>query len=369
MSGRGKGVQRKTRSSPYETQWDSNNPSNWTINKLKEELNKKGIRTPTGIEGVTPIETQQTENFADNEINTDSPSESIVPITMAESVHQQRSSVSNGENENGGTDKNKTAESQNIAQCFAGLQETFKLLINRDNTHDKSREFNLQQWYDHVGIGNRSETYTSIRGNYQGQGNTENASFISGTQNGNFSCGVRSDEYSNVDIISPSIQKQIIDDCKNQKSLKLRLSITFEILEKIVNCLRKGFCSKFTDLMLRTACIVAFYGFLRCGEFTVSKATQFDPDINLCIEDVVFHTDLVVLKLKQSKTDPFRKGINIQLHKLGRLICPYKTLLEYIQVRKEFSPINQTDPLFITIDKKPLERQYFLTCIKKVLDI
>ncbi|CAC5397543.1 unnamed protein product [Mytilus coruscus] len=141
------------------------------------------------------------------------------------------------------------------------------------------------------------------------------------------------------------------------------------MLEKIVNCLRKGFCSKFTDLMLRTACIVAFYGFLRCGEFTVSKAAQFDPDINLCIEDVVFHTDLVVLKLKQSKTDPFRKGINIKLHKLGQLICPYKTLLEYIQVRKEFSPINQTDPLFITIDKKPLERQYFLTCIKKVLDL
>ncbi|CAC5412961.1 unnamed protein product [Mytilus coruscus] len=403
MSGRGKGVRRKIRSSPYETQWDSNNPSNWTI-----------IRTPTGMsklvlrqlyienssEGVTPIDTQQTQNFADNEINTDSPSESIVPITMAESVHQQRSSVSNGENENGGTDKNKTAESQNIAQCFAGLQETFKLLINRDNTHDKSREFNLQQWYDHAGIGNRSETYTSIRGNYQGQGNTENASFISGTQIGNFSCGVRSDEYSNVDIISPSIQKQIIDLYKyvqgNQNdplqsanntplirldyvlnSVKrlqktknhLRLPITFEILEKIVNCLRKGFCSKFTDLMLRTACIVAFYGFLRCDEFTVSKAAQFDPDINLCIEDVVFHTDLVVLKLKQSKTDPFRKGINIQLHKLGQLICPYKTLLEYIQVRKEFSPINQTDPLFITIDKKPLERQYFLTYIKKVLDL
>ncbi|XP_052098932.1 uncharacterized protein LOC127733656 [Mytilus californianus] len=508
----------KTRRSPYETQWDSNNPSNWTISKLKEELNKKGIRTPTGmskqvlkqlyiensIEGVTPIETQQTENVSD-EINTDSSPENTVPINLAESVHQHRSSVSNGKNENGGTDRNKTAESQNIAQCFAGLQETFKQLIYRDNTHDTSRdrEFNLQQWYNHAGIGNRSETYTSNRGNNNSlQGNTENASFISGTQIGNFSCGVRSDEYSNVDIISPSIQKQIIDDrqipqtssqcsttsnevpkqlrcnmvlnkavnelwnsaianttrtvydtgfrkfetfmllngfqftslppisediliyfiahCFKILSLQystiklylcgirykyvqgnhndplqsanntplirldyvlnsvkrlqktknhIRLPITFEILEKIVNCLRKGFCSKFTDLMLRTACIVAFYGFLRCGEFTVSKASQFDPDINLCIEDVVFHTDLVVLKLKQSKTDPFRKGINIQLHKLGQLICPYTILLEYIQIRKEFSPINQTDPLFITIDKKPLERQYFLTCIKKVLDI
>ncbi|VDI17346.1 Hypothetical predicted protein [Mytilus galloprovincialis] len=176
MSGRGKGVRRKTRSSPYETQWDSNNPSNWTINKLKEELNKKGIRTPTGMskqvlkqlylencfDGVTPLETQQTETVSD-EINTDSSPESTLPITLAESVHQHRSSVSNGENENGGTDRN-------IAQCFEGLQETFKQLIYRDNcTHDN------------------------------------------GPQVGNVSCGVRSDEYSNVDIISPSIQKQIID--------------------------------------------------------------------------------------------------------------------------------------------------------------
>ncbi|CAC5396455.1 unnamed protein product [Mytilus coruscus] len=164
MSGIGKGVRRKTRSFPYESKWYSNNPSNWTIKKLKEELNKKGIRTPTGMskqvlkqlyiekssEGVTPIETQQTENF-DNEINTDSSPESIVKITLAESVHQHRSSVSNGENENGRTDRYKT-ESQNIAQCFAGLQETFKQLINRDNTQDMNREFNLQQSYNNAGF-------------------------------------------------------------------------------------------------------------------------------------------------------------------------------------------------------------------------
>ncbi|CAC5422637.1 unnamed protein product [Mytilus coruscus] len=272
----------------------------------------KQLYIENSSEGVTPIETQQTENFGGNEMNTNSSPESIVPITLAELVHQHRSSVSNDENENGGTDRKKI-ESQNIAQCFAGLQETFKQLINRDKTQDMNREFNLQQWYNHAVICNRSETYTSNRRNYQEhslQGNTKNASFISGTHIGNFSFGVHSDEYSNVDIISPSIQKQIIDDKDKEIS---------DIIEM------NNFNNK--------------------------------------------NNNLVVLKLKQSKTDPLRKGIDIQLHKLGRLICPYKILLEYIQVRKEFSPINQTDPLFITIDKKPLERQYFLTCIKKVLGI
>ncbi|CAC5406486.1 unnamed protein product [Mytilus coruscus] len=168
-------------------------------------------------EGVTPIDTQQTENFADNEINTDSPSESIVPITMAESVHQQRSSVSNGENENGGTDKNKTAESQNIAQCFAGLQETFKLLINRDNTHDKSREFYLQQWYDHAGIGNRSET-ALLSGNYQGQG-TENASFHLRNTNWKFFHG------------TITYQRKIQ---YKQQTIKIKISTTSHQISKLI---------------------------------------------------------------------------------------------------------------------------------------
>lgn len=48
MSGRGKGVRsRRNRVSPYaniaisDRQWDLNNPSNWTIQKFREELDKK----------------------------------------------------------------------------------------------------------------------------------------------------------------------------------------------------------------------------------------------------------------------------------------------------------------------------------------
>ena len=53
--------------------------------------------------------------------------------------------------------------------------------------------------------------------------------------------------------------------------------------------------------MLETVCTVGFYGFLRCGEFTVLTANKFDSSVNLCMEDIIFHKNLVVLKLKQSK--------------------------------------------------------------------
>ena len=62
--------------------------------------------------------------------------------------------------------------------------------------------------------------------------------------------------------------------------------------------------------------IVAFFCFLRCGEFTVKQANTFDSSVHLCVSDVFFYENCALLKLKESKTDSFRKGIFIQLHKL-----------------------------------------------------
>jgi hypothetical protein len=37
---------------------------------------------------------------------------------------------------------------------------------------------------------------------------------------------------------------------------------------------------------------------------------MFDTAVNLCVEDISLFTDYVILRLKESKTDPFRKGID-----------------------------------------------------------
>ncbi|CAC5378899.1 unnamed protein product [Mytilus coruscus] len=150
---------------------------------------------------------------------------------------------------------------------------------------------------------------------------------------------------------------------------KKRLPITFEILEKIIFRLRQGVFTPFIDLMLEAVCTVGFYGFMRCGEFTVLKANQFDPSVNLCIGDIMFHKDMIVLKLKQSKTDPFRKGIDIQLHKVQNQICPFKILVKYLQVRESLNQNLPSDPLFISQNSLALERNYFINCIKQVLSI
>jgi hypothetical protein len=67
----------------------------------------------------------------------------------------------------------------------------------------------------------------------------------------------------------------------------------------------------FIDSLLEAACVVAFFGFLRCGEFTVLD--QFDSDTNLCYNDVQVTNECIFLLLKKSKTDLFRYGITIPL--------------------------------------------------------
>ena len=65
------------------------------------------------------------------------------------------------------------------------------------------------------------------------------------------------------------------------------------------------------DLMLDCIFKMAFFGFLRCGEFTHSEGSRY----GLCIEDIVFDTESETknfsIHLNSSKGDPFHKGVKV----------------------------------------------------------
>ena len=76
------------------------------------------------------------------------------------------------------------------------------------------------------------------------------------------------------------------------------------------------------------------------------------------------------MKLKESKTDPFRRGICIQLHKINHSICPFLILQKYIASRIERRIYSSScDPLFITEFGQPLDRNYFIGKLKHVLQL
>ncbi|CAG2232425.1 unnamed protein product [Mytilus edulis] len=151
---------------------------------------------------------------------------------------------------------------------------------------------------------------------------------------------------------------------------RTRLPITFPILQEICLRIRKGVFGKYIDCLIETTCIVAFFAFLRCGEFTVTNVDKFDPLTSLCISDIILKTDYAILRLKESKTDPFRKGIDIKLFKIDNSICPFLALKRFLSIRhSEFGIGFPSDPLFITVNREALTRQFFLVKLKNILEL
>ena len=82
---------------------------------------------------------------------------------------------------------------------------------------------------------------------------------------------------------------------------------------------------------------MAFFGFLRCNEFTVPVQTGYDPAVHLSYSDVAVdnrdYPTMVVISVKQSKTDPLRSGVQITLGATEDDICPVKALMPYLAIR------------------------------------
>lgn len=146
---------------------------------------------------------------------------------------------------------------------------------------------------------------------------------------------------------------------------KPRLPIDSKILNQICGLLKRGLFSPFIDKTLECMCMLAFYGFLRCSEFTVRSLKA--PYQYLRISDVQFSQDksMFTLFLASSKTDPFRKGTQI-LYFQNNKLCPVSCMLSYLTTyRKE--PLNSCAPLFVDSKKQPFSREAFITYLRDIL--
>ena len=90
--------------------------------------------------------------------------------------------------------------------------------------------------------------------------------------------------------------------------------------------------------MLWAAMTPCFYGFLWAGEVVVPSETEFDSSQHLTYEDIAVddkrQPSFITVNIKQSKTDPFRKGVRIIVgHAVGPL-CPLAAVLSYMAMRR-----------------------------------
>ncbi|XP_061164728.1 uncharacterized protein LOC133173724 [Saccostrea echinata] len=166
------------------------------------------------------------------------------------------------------------------------------------------------------------------------------------------------------DVTNLSRLKALLNGVKRMQlpSCKLRHPISFDILKKVCIYFRRT--ESFRNLMLETVCTIAFFGFLRCGEFTIKDS--FDPTTNLCVSDLSVLESCVLLNLKISKTDPFRKGITIKLFPTSNIICPFSICCKYLKARCSL-PFSAKQPLFVNSDGNALTRTEFISELKHAL--
>ena len=148
-----------------------------------------------------------------------------------------------------------------------------------------------------------------------------------------------------------------------------RLPITAPILSALFSLLTGSFFSPFLDALLKASCAMAFFAFLRCGEFTCTG--HFDSATQFTLSDISFilHSGIITearLFLKASKTDPFRHGHIIPLFALSSSLCPIQALQHYLHFRLQLNR-NPMSPLLTLQDGSPLSRTRFISMLQCAL--
>ena len=137
-----------------------------------------------------------------------------------------------------------------------------------------------------------------------------------------------------------------------------RLPLTSDLLTRCITTLRSGYLNPRVDSVLESMFLLAFFGFLRCSEFTTSSL-NFQPARHATLSDITIQSsDTLVFHLKCSKTNQSGPPHPIFLFRLDGYLSPYEPICNYINSRLA-SKASPLDPLFITETGKAASRFWF----------
>ena len=99
---------------------------------------------------------------------------------------------------------------------------------------------------------------------------------------------------------------------------------------------------------------------------TVPSDEEYDPSVHLSVHNISVddakHPSVFCIRIKQSKTDPFRKGVDLFVGKTGSVLCPVTAMLGYLCVRGM-----ESGPLFNFEDSRVLTHRHFIAVVKEGL--
>ena len=114
--------------------------------------------------------------------------------------------------------------------------------------------------------------------------------------------------------------------------------------------------------MFWASMLTAFFGFMRVSEYTSPGTKTYQQDSTLCYNDICVKNTHINLRIKSSKTDPFRLGTIIRLSKNNTELCPFNAFTVYIA----HHPSHQ-GPLFVSQNGKFLTRRILCKTLQQHL--
>ena len=144
-----------------------------------------------------------------------------------------------------------------------------------------------------------------------------------------------------------------------------RLPIAPSVMRKLKDAWEQLPCREDAAMLWAAACL-CFFGFLRMGEAVVPSDAAYDPAVHLNWEDVRVNSrsqpQWLEVRIKASKTDPFRQVVSIYVGATGRWLCPVASMLAYMALHG-----NHTGPLFIFRNGQFLTRVRFVSALREAL--
>lgn len=147
-------------------------------------------------------------------------------------------------------------------------------------------------------------------------------------------------------------------------SEKIRKPITPAHLQLFYQLLQPGFSNNVDNKMVWAAICLAFFGFMRVSEFTSSPNSEDKKSLTPedCSISTVNNQEMMHIRLKSSKTDPFQRGTTLTIGGTGHEICPVTALKQYLAIRG-----STRGPLFTYKSGKPLSKQLFTREVRYLL--
>lgn len=161
------------------------------------------------------------------------------------------------------------------------------------------------------------------------------------------------------------VQKLVEGSRRLNGSSDGRAPLTLSILRDITSVLSRVCASNYEYALFCAAFTLAFFAFLRVGEFTAKSKSDKGRKI-IAISDVSFIGGLKMqVTLRYSKTDQLGRSSILTIYPGGDAqVCPMAALSKFVAIRPKCQ-----GPLFIHMDQTPLTRFQFQSILSRALEV